>query len=53
MPANPTKEQRVQWHFEHAVACGCRPVPKNLADEVQGKIEAANASGRSKMGLMH
>ncbi|MDA4120939.1 MAG: hypothetical protein OK404_00855 [Thaumarchaeota archaeon] len=48
MPASPTREQRVQWHFEHAAACGCRPVPENLAKEVRAKIRAANASVRSK-----
>ena len=24
MPANPTKQQRAEWHYEHALHCGCR-----------------------------
>jgi hypothetical protein len=35
MPANPTRAQRVEWHAEHALACGCRPVPADLAEEVK------------------
>lgn len=31
MPKNPTVEQRVAWHKEHAKACPCRPVPEKLA----------------------
>lgn len=35
MPLNPTREERVAWHAEHAAACGCRPVPDSLAAEVK------------------
>jgi len=35
MPPNPTRSERVKWHAEHAEACGCRPVPENLAKEVR------------------
>jgi hypothetical protein len=35
MPANATRVQRVEWHAEHAVVCGCRPVPAGLAEEVR------------------
>ena len=44
MPGNPTREQRVKWHSEHAAACGCRPVPAGLKAEVrelQAKTRAA------------
>jgi hypothetical protein len=34
MPAAATREERVEWHAEHAAACGCRPVPPGLATEV-------------------
>jgi DNA-3-methyladenine glycosylase I len=34
MPAKPTTTDRVLWHVEHQKACGCRPVPKGLADLV-------------------
>jgi len=35
MPATPTRLERVEWHAEHAVECGCRPVPVDLAAEVK------------------
>ncbi len=43
MPENPTEAQRVRWHFEHAEACGCRPVPEGIADQVRAMITAAGA----------
>ncbi len=30
MPGSATKEQRLQWHLEHARNCSCRPFPGNL-----------------------
>ena len=35
MPPNGTRAERVKWHAEHAVACGCRPVPDGLSKEVK------------------
>jgi hypothetical protein len=35
MPANPSRAQRVEWHAAHALACGCRPVPRSLEAEVR------------------
>lgn len=35
MPKNPTREERVEWHAEHAAACSCRPIPSGLAAEVR------------------
>jgi hypothetical protein len=34
MPTTATREERVEWHLEHAITCGCRPVPPGLAVEV-------------------
>jgi hypothetical protein len=31
MPKNPTFEQRVAWHREHASHCGCRQPPPDIA----------------------
>ncbi len=45
MPADPTRAQRVEWHAEHALACGCRPVPEALAAEV--KALSRKKSGRA------
>jgi len=37
MPPNPTLDQRVAWHAEHAEACGCRPVPADLQADVEAR----------------
>jgi hypothetical protein len=31
MPKNPTLEQRLAWHREHAEHCDCRKPPPKLA----------------------
>ena len=31
MPKNPTAEDRMAWHQEHAEQCGCRPIPARIA----------------------
>jgi hypothetical protein len=31
MPAKATFEQRVAWHREHTLACGCRRPPPAIA----------------------
>ena len=33
MPKNPTLDQRVQWHLEHARNCACRPVDAKMLEE--------------------
>jgi hypothetical protein len=30
MPKNPTIEQRLHWHTEHAKNCQCREMPEKL-----------------------
>ena len=32
MPKNPTTEQRVEWHIQHAKHCTCREMPEALAN---------------------
>lgn len=39
MPPHATLEQRVAWHREHAVACGCRKPP----DKIQAIIDEQDA----------
>lgn len=34
MPKNPTLEQRVAWHLEHARECGCRAIPATVLAEL-------------------
>jgi len=33
MPKNPTLDERMQWHIEHAKNCGCREMPPKLKAE--------------------
>ncbi|MFI5153372.1 MAG: hypothetical protein ACHQET_08575 [Chitinophagales bacterium] len=35
MPKNASFKQRVAWHLEHQLHCSCRPIPKNLAEEMK------------------
>ena len=32
MPKNPSVEQRIQWHVQHAQSCVCRPIPPKLQE---------------------
>lgn len=47
MPKNPTPQQRAEWHYEHALHCGCREITPSIAAllkehgfEVPGRLEA-------------
>lgn len=31
MPKNPTLDERVEWHIEHAKHCTCREMPESIA----------------------
>jgi len=35
MPKNPTLEQRLEWHLEHAKNCQCRRITGKLAEEMK------------------
>lgn len=37
MPKNPTDDQRIQWHIEHAKNCSCRPIPQGVIKLMQEK----------------
>lgn len=32
MPKNPTDRQRAEWHYGHALHCGCRAITPSIAD---------------------
>jgi hypothetical protein len=34
MPKNPTLEERINWHIEHAKNCNCREIPGNIKEEI-------------------
>ena len=35
MPKNPTMDERVTWHLEHAKECACRPIPEEIKKEIE------------------
>lgn len=35
MPKNPTRDQRMQWHFEHNKNCQCYPMSAKLKAELE------------------
>jgi len=35
MPKNPTLEQRIKWHLEHAKNCNCRPLGGKILEEIK------------------
>lgn len=37
MPENPTMEQRIAWHIEHAKNCGCREMPESVKKAIKNK----------------
>ncbi len=40
MPKRPTRAERLAWHFEHALHCGCREIPQSLKTEVRRLLGA-------------
>ena len=41
MPKNPTIDERIEWHREHARACGCRPIPEGVRAEIARRESAS------------
>jgi len=35
MPKNPTLDQRIKWHTEHARNCSCRPLEGTILEEIK------------------
>lgn len=35
MPKNPTLDERVAWHVEHARQCKCRPLHGKILEEIK------------------
>jgi hypothetical protein len=47
MPKNPTLEQRIEWHVEHAENCGCRPLHGKILEEIKKRgIKVNNLQNR-------
>lgn len=37
MPTNPTHEERLDWHRQHAENCGCREMPEAIRHELEAR----------------
>ncbi|WP_055046699.1 hypothetical protein [Devosia sp. A16] len=37
MPRNASLEQRLEWHAEHEVNCGCREMPSAIRKELEAR----------------
>ena len=37
----PSMEDRIQWHLEHARHCGCRPIPDGVQKEIERRSRGA------------
>ncbi|MFZ6035337.1 MAG: hypothetical protein ACOYUB_04310 [Patescibacteria group bacterium] len=35
MPKNPTLDERIEWHLEHAKNCACRPLGGKILEEIK------------------
>lgn len=57
MPANPTEQQRAEWHYGHALNCDCRTVTPSvltliethgykLPPDAPGLVGASAAGGK-------
>jgi hypothetical protein len=46
MPKNPTLDQRVAWHLEHAKTCGCRELPKSVVEALKSQRAKSAAKPR-------
>jgi hypothetical protein len=40
MPPKATREQRIKWHAAHASACGCRPIPESIRQDVEKLVKS-------------
>ena len=35
LSSRPSFDERIRWHLSHARACGCRAIPKHVADTLR------------------
>ncbi|GAB4304000.1 MAG: hypothetical protein Kow0090_19580 [Myxococcota bacterium] len=42
MSKNPSLEERIDWHIEHAKHCACRPIPKSLIAKIVSRNKTKN-----------
>ena len=39
MPKNPTPEEQLNWHLEHAKNCNCRPLTKSMLEKLKNNLK--------------
>lgn len=44
MPKNPTKDQRIVWHRNHAQHCDCRKMPSFIQAEIEKQTQKEESS---------
>ncbi len=44
MPKNPTLEQRIAWHTQHAAHCQCREMPSGIKAAIANRKTKINKS---------
>jgi hypothetical protein len=37
LPHDANLEERMDWHVAHAQACGCRPIPPEIAQAIKDR----------------
>ena len=47
MRKNPTMDERVRWHLEHAKECACRPIPDGIRERSGDEAESPSFSLRT------
>jgi hypothetical protein len=50
MPKNPTLEERIKWHIEHAKNCTCREMPDSIRKEIENLTTSLSADKAGKAG---
>jgi len=46
MPQNPTIDQRIKWHMEHASNCACRPMDGKILEEIKKRGLKVHEKGK-------
>ncbi len=44
MPKNPTLDDRIAWHIEHAKHCMCREMPDKIKEEIKKRKKKATSA---------
>lgn len=48
MPKNPTIDNKIRWHIEHAKNCRCRPLGGKILEEIKKRGIEIDPKGDAK-----